>query len=104
LILWGQEKGSKVLIYARRKFGLKGIDPKAQLNLCDCAAYALAKALNAPLLFTGNNFLATDVHPSQPNGGGTPAHWRPVALMGSSSRTLIKKCGPPSSGKKMRDF
>jgi ribonuclease VapC len=32
------------------RFG-KGIDPKARLNLGDCAAYALAKVLNAPLLF-----------------------------------------------------
>ena len=39
----------------------KGIDPKAQLNLCDCAAYALAKTLNAPLLFKGNDFAATDM-------------------------------------------
>lgn len=39
----------------------KGIDPKARLNLADCAAYALAKTLNAPLLFKGNDFVATDV-------------------------------------------
>jgi uncharacterized protein with PIN domain len=36
----------------------KGIDPKANL---DCAAYALAKTLDAPLLFKGNDFAATDV-------------------------------------------
>jgi ribonuclease VapC len=28
----------------------KGIDPKARLNLSDCAAYALAATMNAPLL------------------------------------------------------
>jgi ribonuclease VapC len=39
----------------------KGIDPKARLNLGDCAAYALAKILNAPLLFKGRDFSATDV-------------------------------------------
>jgi ribonuclease VapC len=39
----------------------KGIDPKARLNLCDCAAYALAKTMNAPLLFKGNDFVATDI-------------------------------------------
>jgi len=39
----------------------KGIDPKARLNLCDCAAYALAKTLNAPLLFKGDDFAETDV-------------------------------------------
>jgi ribonuclease VapC len=39
----------------------KGIDPKARLNLADCAAYALAKTLNAPLLFKGNDFAQTDL-------------------------------------------
>jgi ribonuclease VapC len=41
----------------------KGIDPKARLNLCDCAAYALAKTMNSPLLFKGDDFAATDVRP-----------------------------------------
>ena len=45
---------------AFRRYG-KGIDPKARLNFCDCAAYALAKAKNAPLLFKGNAFTETDV-------------------------------------------
>ncbi len=44
--------------YAR--FG-KGIDPRARLNLGDCASYALAKALDAPLLFKGGDFGETDV-------------------------------------------
>ena len=39
----------------------KGIDPKARLNLADCAAYALAKVLDAPLLFKGNDFTHTDM-------------------------------------------
>jgi ribonuclease VapC len=39
----------------------KGIHPKARLNLGDCVAYALAKTMNAPLLFKGNDFAATDV-------------------------------------------
>ena len=39
----------------------KGIDPKAGLNLADCAAYAIAKAMNAPLLFKSNDFSETDV-------------------------------------------
>src|SRR6516165_5771641 len=34
----------------------KGIHSKARLNLCDCAAYTLAKRMNAPLLFKGNDF------------------------------------------------
>jgi ribonuclease VapC len=39
----------------------KGIDPKARLNLADCAAYALAKTLDVPLLFKGNDFAQTDI-------------------------------------------
>ena len=39
----------------------KDIDPKARLNLADCAAYALAKTMNRPLLFKGNDFTETDV-------------------------------------------
>jgi ribonuclease VapC len=39
----------------------KAIDPKARLNLADCAAYALAKTSNAPLLFKGNDFAQTDL-------------------------------------------
>jgi ribonuclease VapC len=41
----------------------KGIDPEARLNLGDCASYALAKTLDAPLLFKGNDFAATDIKP-----------------------------------------
>ncbi|MCM0020556.1 MAG: type II toxin-antitoxin system VapC family toxin [Tagaea sp.] len=39
----------------------KGIDPRARLNLADCAAYALATTLDVPLLFKGGDFAATDV-------------------------------------------
>ena len=39
----------------------KGINPKARLNLSDCAAYALAKTMNAPLLFKGDDFSQTDL-------------------------------------------
>jgi ribonuclease VapC len=39
----------------------KGIPPKARLNLSDCAAYALSKSMNAPLLFKGNDFAETDL-------------------------------------------
>src|SRR5215468_7094923 len=42
----------------------KCVDPKAQLNLADCAAYALAKSMNAPLLFKGNDFTETDAQPA----------------------------------------
>lgn len=34
---------------------------KTQLNLCDCAAYALAKTMNAPLLFKGDDFASTNI-------------------------------------------
>jgi ribonuclease VapC len=33
----------------------------ARLNICDCAAYALAKGMNVPLLYKGNDFAATDI-------------------------------------------
>ena len=39
----------------------KGINPGTRLNLSDCAAYALAKFLNAPLLFKGEDFAQTDL-------------------------------------------
>lgn len=38
----------------------KGVHP-ARLNLCDCAAYALARSLNAPLLYKGDDFALTDI-------------------------------------------
>jgi ribonuclease VapC len=34
---------------------------RAGLNLGDCFAYALAKQLDAPLLYKGNDFALTDV-------------------------------------------
>jgi len=39
----------------------KGINARARLNLSDCAAYALAKTMNAPLLFKGDDFTETDL-------------------------------------------
>jgi ribonuclease VapC len=42
------------------RFG-KGLHP-ARLNLGDCFAYALAKHLDAPLLYKGDDFTRTDVH------------------------------------------
>lgn len=42
------------------KFG-KGRGHPAQLNFGDCFSYALAKSLNAPLLFKGEDFAQTDV-------------------------------------------
>ena len=39
---------------------------RAGLNLGDCFAYALAKALDAPLLYKGDDFALTDVCPFSP--------------------------------------
>lgn len=48
--------------YAR--FG-KGRSP-AGLNFGDCFSYALARAMNRPLLFKGSDFSRTDVTPARP--------------------------------------
>jgi ribonuclease VapC len=42
----------------------KGIHSKARLNLGYCAAYALARNMNAPLLFKGRDFSETDIEQS----------------------------------------
>jgi ribonuclease VapC len=47
---------------AHRQFG-KGSGHPARLNFGDCFAYALAKDVNEPLLFVGNDFVHTDVRP-----------------------------------------
>jgi ribonuclease VapC len=47
---------------AFQRFG-KGRHP-AGLNFGDCMAYAVSKALKAPLLFKGEDFRATDVIPA----------------------------------------
>lgn len=49
---------------AYRRFG-KGNHP-ARLNYGDCFAYALAKTLNMPLLFKGDDFRKTDVTAAVP--------------------------------------
>ena len=43
---------------AQRKFGKR---TPAKLNLGDCFAYALARELDAPLLYKGDDFTRTDV-------------------------------------------
>ncbi len=48
---------------AYRDFG-RGTSHPAKLNFGDCFAYALAKAMNEPLLFKGNDFKYTDVTPA----------------------------------------
>ena len=44
---------------AYRRFG-KGFHP-ARLNFADCFAYALAKELDLPLLYKGDDFAKTDI-------------------------------------------
>jgi len=45
---------------AYRRFG-RGSGHPAKLNFGDCFAYALAKELDEPLLFVGQDFIHTDV-------------------------------------------
>lgn len=54
---------SRVAMQARIRFG-RGFGEAAGLNFGDCFAYALARTLDAPLLFVGNDFSATDVTPA----------------------------------------
>lgn len=42
------------------RFG-RGRGHAAKLNFGDCMAYALAKSLDAPLLFKGDDFALTDI-------------------------------------------
>ena len=51
---------AEIAFAAYRTMG-KGSAHKAQLNLGDCASYALAKAFDAPLLYKGDDFTHTDV-------------------------------------------
>ena len=51
---------SEAALEAYSRFG-KGINPKTQLNLGDCASYVLAKSLGSPLLYKGEDFAGTDV-------------------------------------------
>jgi len=45
---------------AHARYG-KGMGHPAQLNFGDCFSYALAKSLNVPLLYKGNDFSRTDI-------------------------------------------
>jgi ribonuclease VapC len=45
---------------AFRQYG-KGMGHPAQLNFGDCFAYALAKSLDVPLLYKGDDFSKTDI-------------------------------------------
>lgn len=54
------EAQARVARDAYRDFG-RGSGHPARLNFGDCFAYALAKALNEPLLFKGDDFTHTDI-------------------------------------------
>jgi ribonuclease VapC len=45
----------------------KGSGHPARLNFGDCMTYALAKASGEPLLYVGDDFAATDLHPALPH-------------------------------------
>lgn len=47
------------------RFG-RGRGHSAKLNFGDCMAYALAKSLNAPLLYKGDDFAQTDIRSALP--------------------------------------
>jgi ribonuclease VapC len=53
---------SAAALAAYLSFG-KGRHP-ARLNLGDCFAYALAKTLDVPLLYKGDDFARTDIRPA----------------------------------------
>lgn len=55
---------ANIAIAAFDQYG-KGLHPLARLNFGDCAAFALAKSLNAPLLFKGDDFASTDIVPAK---------------------------------------
>jgi ribonuclease VapC len=54
------EPQARVAADALQRYG-KGQGHPAQLNMGDCAVYALAKMVNEPLLFVGNDFSQTDI-------------------------------------------
>ena len=47
-----------------RRYG-KGCHPAA-LNFGDCFSYGLARSLQVPVLFKGDDFAATDLEPALP--------------------------------------
>jgi ribonuclease VapC len=57
------ETQARIAREAYRDFGRRTGHP-ARLNFGDCFAYALAKAVNEPLLFKGDDFTHTDVTPA----------------------------------------
>ena len=59
------EQQARIAREAYRDFG-KGSGHPARLNFGDCLAYALAKAMDEPLLYKGSDFSHTDVRSALP--------------------------------------
>ena len=57
------EAQARIAREAYRDFG-RGSGHRAKLDFGDCFAYALAKAMNEPLLFKGDDFAHTDITPA----------------------------------------
>ena len=57
------EAQARIAREAYRDFG-RGSGHPARLNFGDSFAYALAKAMNEPLLFKGDDFTRTDITPA----------------------------------------
>ncbi len=51
---------AEIAFVAFRRFG-KGTGQPAVLNFSDCFSYALARDMDLPLLFKGNDFAQTDI-------------------------------------------
>jgi len=62
-IVAADSETSRLAVEAQRLFGKR---TPTKLNMGDCFAYALAKTLNAPLLFKGDDFTQTDITPALP--------------------------------------
>ena len=62
VVAFDQEQ-SEAAFVAFRRYG-KGQGHPAQLNIGDCASYALAKTRDETLLFKGGDFAKTDITPA----------------------------------------
>ena len=54
------EAMARLAIHGFKQY-VRGSQSRAKLNFGDCAAYALAKSLGAPLLYKGGDFSETDI-------------------------------------------
>lgn len=61
-----ENSSMKLAIDSFARYG-RGSGHAAKLNMGDCFAYAMAKSLNVPLLFIGNDFIHTDIESALPD-------------------------------------